>query len=189
MTDINDIHSASLISHTTQTHLTPDINILEATNNILDNSSNQYDAENDSSLDLNILSTEQYLEQCDIDYHLYKNTGNWLYAKMIINHANADTQRTAFFYDYLAPLLIVNGDRFGNILYVYYKNEAEFDVMHKFEASVGKYLVDNLKINEYKQNGLLYTADNKWNFSIIVITTKNMYSANRYITDSLVGMY
>ena len=41
-------------------------------------------------------------------------------------------------------------------------------------------------------NGYLFKTSenvNKWHFKIVVITTKNIYSANRHIDDKTIGFY
>jgi hypothetical protein len=132
---------------------------------------------------------EQNEEQQSLDYHLFKNSGDWRYAKMLVNQSYIDSTHTVFFIDYLDKLLLQNADNFNNIKTVYYKHEGDYAELIQFEESESKYLVENLKINEFKPNGILFNSDNKWNFKITVITTKNIYSANRYISDDLIGMY
>ena len=92
-----------------------------------------------------------------------------------------------------------NNDCFDNIEKVYYKNEPDpnaihcnrnTDIIYEFESLVGKYLVDNLKIPPYKPKGYIFNDEkNMWNFKIIVITTNNIYTANRYINDTLIGFF
>ena len=134
------------------------------------------------------LQDEEIMES----YHKEKNFGNWHYAKRIISHSNDDKQATEFFSDYLERHLRENNDNFNNIQKVYYKNDLDVGIIFEFEEYVAKYLVDNLKIQEYKPKGYIFSGDenqNKWAFKIIVITTKGIYSANRYITDSIIGCY
>ena len=132
---------------------------------------------------------EQQFEENRLNYHTNKESGNWLIAKMIINQSYTDSQRTVFFNDYLDKLFIQNSDCFDNITNVYYIQNESLSTFFKFDRTEGKYIVENLKINEYKPNGLIYASDNKWSFKIIVITTKNIYCANRYINDELIGFY
>jgi len=134
------------------------------------------------------LQDEEIMES----YHKEKNFGNWHYAKRIISHSNDDKQATEFFSDYLERQLRENNDNFNNIQKVYYKNNLDVGIIFEFEEYVAKYLVDNLKIQEYKPKGYIFSGDenqNKWAFKIIVITSKGIYSANRYITDSIIGCY
>lgn len=134
------------------------------------------------------LQDEEIMES----YHKEKNFGNWHYAKRIISHSNDDKQATEFFSDYLERQLRENNDNFNNIKKVYYKNDLDVGIIFEFEEYVAKYLVDNLKIQEYKPKGYIFSGDenqNKWAFKIIVITSKGIYSANRYITDSIIGCY
>jgi hypothetical protein len=125
-------------------------------------------------------------------YHSEKNFGKWYSAKTIVSHSYENKQATVFFWDYLDKQFSENADDFNNILKVYYKNDLDIDIIYEFETNVAKYFVDNLKIQEYKPKGYIFSGDenqNKWNFKIIVITTKGMYSANRYITNSIIGCY
>jgi hypothetical protein len=132
---------------------------------------------------------EQEEELRIYNYHLFKDSGDWRYAKMLVQQSYIDNSRTVFLLDYLDKLLFQNNDEFKNIKTVYYKHDEDFAEVIQFDETEGKYLVENLKINEYKPNGILFNSDNKWNFKITVITTKNIYSANRYISDDLIGMY
>ena len=64
--------------------------------------------------------------------------------------------------------------------------------MYEFETDVAKHFIDNIKIQPYKPIGFIFNTDvniNKWNFKIIIITNKNVYTANRYITDTTIGCY
>jgi hypothetical protein len=152
---------------------------------------------------------EQEEEFNAMDYHSSKNSGDWLLAKMIVAHNNpiattaitTDTTATpstptpvtsasnkVFYFDYLDQHLQANHDSFDNIYLAYYRS-SEVDVLHTFVEPVAKYLVENLKINEYKPNGYVFNSDNKWDFQITVITSKGVYAANRYITDTTIGFY
>jgi len=136
--------------------------------------------------------TEIYSEELMISYHSKKNFGNWHYAKRIISHSYENKQATVFFWDYLERQLKENSDDFRNIFKVYYKNNLDIDIIYEFDSDVARYVVDNLKIQEYIPKGYIFSGDenqNKWEFKIIVITTKGIYSANRYITDSIIGCY
>jgi hypothetical protein len=136
--------------------------------------------------------TEIYSEELMDSYHSKKNFGNWHYAKRIISHSYENKQATEFFWDYLERQFKENSDNFSNIFKVYYKNDLDIDIIYEFDSDVARYVVDNLKIQEYKPKGYIFSGDenqNKWEFKIIVITTKGIYSANRYITDSIIGCY
>lgn len=125
-------------------------------------------------------------------YHKYKNTGNWKFAKMIISNTNKlliDIDNT-FLWDYLDIQFKHNNDDFNNIIKVYYKNNLDI-IKYEFNNDVAKYLIDNLQIPIYKYTSL-FNDDinkNKWNFNIIIITKKNIYSANRYIDNNNIGFY
>jgi len=166
----------------------------------------EYDEEYDEDEDSQIYYEDDYKQVClfyDEDfeihdeeimdfYHNDKNFGNWYSAKRIISHSYENNQTTEFFWDYLDKQFSENADDFNNILKVYYKNDLDIDIIYEFESYVAKYFVDNLKIQEYKPKGYIFSGDenqNKWNFKIIVITTKGIYSANRYITNSIIGCY
>ena len=142
------------------------------------------------------IEDEQYIEELDNKYHLEKNTGNWAYAKLIISQSYDNKSNTEWFSDYLEELFEKNNDFFSNIVSVYYKYEsncnADIDYVYEFETAVAKHLIENLKIQPFKPHGYIFNNDentNKWSFKITVITTKNIYSANRWIADNLIGFY
>lgn len=118
-----------------------------------------------------------------------KDTGLWKASKMIIQHSNTDTSRSIWFLDILEPMMVLNNETFDDIKEVYYKNDLDTEHMYKFNSNQGKYLIENLKIPEYKPNGYIFNSDNKWDFHITIITNKNIYCANRYINDTTFGMY
>jgi hypothetical protein len=125
-------------------------------------------------------------------YHKRKNFGNWQYAKMIVSHSNDDKQATEFFCDYLDNQFIANTDHFDNINKVYYKNNLDIGIIYEFESEIAKYFIDNLKIPAFKPKGYIFTGDenqNKWSFKIVVITTKGIYTANRYINENIIGFH
>jgi len=132
--------------------------------------------------------TEEIKKETDaFNYHLLKNSGNWLIAKTIVSYSKENTE---FFWDYLDLLFKKNDtpDSFDNINKVIYSsNESVFE----FDTVISKYIVDNLKISKYKPNGYIFnnndSNNNIWAFTIIVITSKNIYSANRYIDDTTLG--
>lgn len=79
-------------------------------------------------------------------------------------------------------------DSFDNIVKVIYSsNESVFE----FDTVISKYIVDNLKISKYKPNGYIFnnndSNNNIWSFKLVVITSKNTYSTNRYIDDTTIG--
>ena len=136
---------------------------------------------------------ELYDEQVADDYHIEKSFGNWQYAKMIISHSYTNANlNTEFLWDYLETQFQANNDDFNNITKVYYKNDLDIGIIYEFEPVVAKYLVENLKIQSFKPKGYIFNGDenqNKWEFKIVVITTKGIYTANRYITENIIGCY
>ena len=97
-------------------------------------------------------------------------------------------QRQVYYFDYLDKQLTENYDSFENIKYLYYKSSVD-KILYVFDKLIAKYMVENFKINEYKPNGIIFASDNSWDFQITVITSKGVYCANRYITDTIIGMY
>lgn len=135
---------------------------------------------------------DMHNEELNYNYHIKKNCGNWQYAKMIISHSYNNKQATEFFWDYLESQFTANNDSFDNIVKVYYKNDLDLGIIYEFDNQIAKYLVDNLKIQSYKPKGYIFNGDenlNKWTFKIVVITSKGIYTANRYITDNTIGFY
>jgi hypothetical protein len=138
------------------------------------------------------LENEQNEELANYNYHLYKDTGNWYFSKMIVSHSWQDQTATEFLTDYLESQFQANNDCFENINAVYYKNDLDIDIRYSFEADPGKHLVDNLRIPAFKHNGLIFNNpedSNKWNFKIVVITSRGIYAANRYISEGIIGFY
>ena len=83
-----------------------------------------------------------------------------------------------------------NNDSFENIEKVFYKNELDIDIVYEFDTTISKYIVENLKIFKYKPDGYLFKNDinqNKFNFTITIITSKNIYTINRYINENQMG--
>jgi hypothetical protein len=147
---------------------------------------------NDVSFIAYDLAEEQNLEKLQNDYHIKKNNGDWYYAKMILSHAYQDKKNTDLFWDHLEKQFLKTGDAFENITFAYYKNDLDIDIIYQFSQEPAKHLIDNLRIPSYKPNGLIFSNpedSNKWSFKIVVITTKGIYTANRYITEDLIGCY
>ena len=125
-------------------------------------------------------------------YHLSKDTGNWKYAKLIISSNNNNKHSSEFLWDHLESQFIANNDDFIYINRVYYKSYLDLEIVYEFECSVGKYLLENLKIPAYKPNGYIFSNDenaNKWDFEVVVFTDKGIYSMNRYINENTIGFY
>jgi hypothetical protein len=138
------------------------------------------------------LYEEQNLEKLQNEYHIKKQSGDWYYAKMIVSHAYQDKNNTDLFCDHLEKQFLKNGDSFNNIITAYYKNDLDIDIIYQFSQEPAKHLIDNLRIPPYKPHGIIFSNPedaNKWSFKIVVITNKGIYTANRYITDDLIGFY
>jgi hypothetical protein len=166
------------------------MNDTDITENI-DTSLIDYDSSKVSKIIYNI-DDEQEIEQSQLDYHTNKNFGDWYYSKMIISHSWQDKNNTEFFTDYLEKQLQANNDSFENINIVYYKNELDIDIVYSFVLDPCRHLIDNLRIPSYKPNGIIFNNPddiNKWSFKIVVITTKGIYTANRYINETHIGFY
>ena len=126
------------------------------------------------------------------NYHKNKDCGYWKIAKMIIAHLNKDKNNTEFFLDCLDNELHKNNDNLENIEKVFYKNNLDLDIVYEFEGSIAKFIVENLKIIKFKPLGYIFNKDvdqNKWEFTISVITSKNIYTSNRYISENQIGYY
>ena len=127
-------------------------------------------------------------EISSFNYHLQKNSGDWLLAKHIVSYSK-DKLNTEFFWDYLDLMFKETDDNFDNInKIIYSSNESLFE----FDTNISKYIVDNLKICKYIPSGYLFNNSNDtnmWSFKIVVITNKNIYAANRYIDENKLGCY
>ena len=126
------------------------------------------------------------------NYHKYKNTGDWLLAKTIINYSNNDSNNTEYLWDYLDLLFKNNNDDFNNIKQMYYSsNESVFE----FNDTVSKYIIDNLKICKYKPHGYINgyifnkNENNIFNFNLVIITHNQIYCINRYVDENKLGCY
>lgn len=150
------------------------------------------DGDNLISLVCYDLEEEQNFEKLQNEYHTLKQSGDWYYAKLIISHACQDKNNTNLFCDQLERQLHKNNDSFENIITAYYKNDLDIDIIYEFTTDSAKHLIDNLRIPSYKPQGIIFSNPedaNKWSFKIVVITNKGIYSANRYITEDLIGCY
>ena len=138
------------------------------------------------------LEEELNIEKIQNEYHIMKQSGDWYYAKMIVSHAYQDKNNTDLFCDHLEKQFLKNGDSFDNIITAYYKNDLDIDIIYQFSQEPAKHLIDNLRIPPYKPHGIIFSNPedaNKWSFKIVVITNKGIYTANRYITEDLIGYY
>lgn len=138
------------------------------------------------------IEEEQNLEKLQNEYHTMKHCGDWYYAKMIVSHAYQDKNNTDLFCEHLEKQFLKNDDSFDNIITVYYKNDLDIDIIYQFLQEPAKHLIDNLRIPAFKPHGIIFSNSedaNKWSFKIVVITTKGIYTANRYITEDLIGCY
>ncbi len=126
------------------------------------------------------------------NYHTYKNVGNWNSAKILLTQSNNDKQLTHYLHDYLDIQFKNNNDCFDNISKVYYINNVDIDIIYEFNNTVAKHFVDNIKIQPYIPDGYIFSNSidtNKWKFTITIITSKNIYTANRYITHTHIGFF
>lgn len=131
---------------------------------------------------------EMQIEIDNYNYHLNKNTGDWLLAKNIVALSESKPN-TEYFWDQLDLLFKVNNDNFDNIIKIIYSSD---NTLIEFDTKISKYVVDNLKICKYKPNGYLFNNNNDtniWAFKIVVVTSKNIYSANRYIDEHKIGCF
>lgn len=132
-------------------------------------------------------------EECQLlNYHKNKDCGYWKIAKMIIAHSTKEKNNTEFYLDYLDIDIQKNNDNLENIEKVFYKNNLDIDIVYEFEGAIAKFIVENLKIFKYKPLGYIFNKDveqNKWDFTISIITSKNIYTSNRYISENQIGYY
>ena len=194
-----------------------DSNNTSDTNNTTSDSSNTSDTEisdnnsnHDTTTDTTDITTDNtinepntlymiYNEQTEINeeiqllnYHKNKDCGYWKIAKMIISHSTKDKNNTEFFLDSLDSELQKNNDKLENIEKVFYTNNLDIDIVYEFEATIATFIVENLKLFKFKPLGYLFNKDvnqNKWDFTISVITSKSIYTYNRYISENQLGFY
>ena len=160
---------------------------------------NNYDYENSSDEESINYDSKTYLvyneqteindEQTIMNYHINKDSGAWFDAKTIISQQ--DDTRTEFLWDYLESIFKLNNDDFDNIRHVYYK-DTFLNSICEFTETTAKYLIDNIKIKKFVPKGYIFsTSDklNEWHFTITIITTVGIYSANRYVDENIIGWY
>ena len=124
-----------------------------------------------------------------MNYHSNKDSGEWLDAKTII--LQQDNTRTEFLWDYLESRFKLNNDDFNNIRHVFYK-DTFLNSICEFTETPAKYLIDNLKIKKFVPKGYIFSTNdklNEWHFTITIITTMGIYTANRYVDESMIGWY
>jgi hypothetical protein len=135
----------------------------------------------------------EMIEECQLlNYHKNKDCGYWKIAKMIVAHSTKEKTNTEFYMDYLDMDINKNNDTLENIEKVFYRNNLDIDIVYEFEGVIAKFIVENLKIVKFKPLGYIFNKDveqNKWDFTISVITSKNIYTSNRYISESQIGYY
>lgn len=137
-------------------------------------------------------NTEMIEESQLLNYHKNKDCGYWKIAKMIIAHSTKEKNNTEFYLDYLDMDINKNNDTLENIEKVFYRNNLDIDIVYEFEGAIAKFIVENLKIVKFKPLGYIFNKDveqNKWDFTISVITSKNIYTSNRYISETQIGYY
>ena len=151
-----------------------------------DNECNNYDSRTYLTYDEH---TEINDEIAMMNYHTNKDSGDWLDAKTIISQQ--DDTRTEFLWDYLESRFKLNDDDFDNIRHVYYK-DTFINSICEFTETTAKYLIDNIKIKKFVPKGYIFsTSDklNEWHFTITVVTSIGIYSANRYVDENMIGWY
>jgi hypothetical protein len=127
-----------------------------------------------------------------LNYHKNKDCGYWKIAKMIIAHSTKDKSNTEFFLDSLDIELQKNNDKLENIEKVFYTNNLDVDIVYEFEGAIAMFIVENLKLFKFRPLGYVFNKDvnqNKWDFTISVITSKSIYTSNRYISETQIGFY
>ena len=183
----------------------PLYDITDIPDETLDDSTDKYDiykiiSEKNDTLGQNITNNYIYYNENDdinnelqlYNYHTYKNIGNWNNAKILLIQSNNDKKLTHYLYDYLDIQFKNNNDCFDNISKVYYINNVDIDIIYEFNNTVAKHFVDNIKIQPYIPDGYIFSNSidtNKWKFTITIITSKNIYTANRYITNTHIGFF
>ena len=126
-----------------------------------------------------------------MNYHTNKDSGEWLDAKTIISQSNQDNTRTEFLWDYLESRFKLNNDDFNNIRQIFYK-DTFLNSICEFSETTAKYLIDNIKIKKFVPKGYIFSTNdklNEWHFTITVITTMGIYTANRYVDENMIGWY
>ena len=126
-----------------------------------------------------------------MNYHINKDSGEWLDAKTIISQSNQDNTRTEFLWDYLESRFKLNNDDFNNIRQIFYK-DTFLNSICEFSETTAKYLIDNIKIKKFVPKGYIFSSSdklNEWHFTITVITTMGIYTANRYVDENMIGWY
>ena len=135
---------------------------------------------------------EMVYEKKLLNYHIQKDSGYWKIAKMIVEHSSKTKTNTEFFLDSMDNEFKKNKDAFENIEKIFYKNELDSDSVYEFNTTISKYIIENLKIFKFKPDGYLFKNDinnNKFNFTITIITSKNSYTINRYINENQLGFF
>ena len=124
-----------------------------------------------------------------MNYHINKDSGEWLDAKTILSQQ--DNTKTEFLWDYLESRFKLNNDDFNNIRQIFYK-DTFFNSICEFSETTAKYLIDNIKIKKFVPKGYIFSTNdklNEWHFTITVITTMGIYTANRYVDENMIGWY
>jgi hypothetical protein len=136
-------------------------------------------------------------EKKQMEFHKNKNTGKWKVAKYIVLQSTLDDNKNRlenvqYLWDALESSFKSNNDDFNNIYKVYYTNNKLFNNTFEFDSSIAKYIVDNIKIPKFFSNSFIFNIVAKQNlfpFTIVIVTSKGVYSANRYIDEKLIGFY
>ena len=197
------IHSCSVLSidtsDTSDNDNTTDDNTTDNTTDNTNDNTDDNTTDNTNTINIDHTLYMIYNEQTEIsdeiqllNYHKNKDCGYWKIAKMIIAHSTKDKTNTEFFLDSLDIELHKNYDKLENIEKVFYTNNLDIDIVYEFEGTIAMFIIENLKLFKFKPLGYVFNKDvnqNKWDFTISVITSKSIYTSNRYISENQIGFY
>jgi len=133
-------------------------------------------------------------EALSLHYQIYKDSNEWLFAKEEIkNLSNQYKTDSVFLWDLLEKHLLANDDDFDNIKKIYYQNNQLSSNIYELNTTISKYFIDNIKVPIFKSKGYIFNSNhqnlNKFPFKLVVITSKTMYSINRYIDETTLGCF
>ena len=214
-TDTNISRFDTIVESTSTSSIVTDSNTDDSNSNTDDSNSNTGDIEcklqksckvniNANKTKLCIIYDETIEIQNDIDRYnatINKTTPSWILAKHLIAELKetcniSNSISIEYFLDYLDIEFKKNNDDFSNISKVYYQQyntttTTDASTIQQFDNEVAKYVIENLLIPIYEPLGYFKNDinQNKWRFQVIVITSKSIYSANRYIDSKRIGFY
>jgi len=141
---------------------------------------------------------EKQDEALSLHYQLYKDSNEWLFAKEEIkNLSNQFKTDSVFLWDLLEKQFTINNDDFDNIKTIYYQNtqssQSSLSNVYEFNTTISKYFIDNMKVPIFKSKGYIFNSNhqnlNKFQFKLVVITSKTIYSINRYVDETTLGCF